>query len=116
MMRGLVERYLRVKFRHKNLSEIELTAEGDKSPGVLLASGYIAGGAITGIVIAAKELVAPLAAMGHRIDGWQSAHNPFFNGPSSDLLALIPFIILCVLLYFVGRDLLLVARPRRSKI
>ncbi len=116
MIRWLVDRYLRVKFRHKNLSEIELTAEGDKSPGVLLASGYIAGGAITGIVIAAKELVAPLAAMGHRIDGWQSAHNPFFNGPSSDLLALIPFIILCVLLYFVGRDLLLVARPRRSKI
>ena len=116
MIRWLVDRYLRIKFRHKNLSDTELIAEGDKSPGVLLASGYIAGGAITGIVIAAKELVAPLAAMGHRIDGWQSAHNPFFNGPSSDLLALIPFIILCVLLYFVGRDLLLVARPRRSKI
>ncbi|MDQ2824406.1 MAG: oligopeptide transporter, OPT family, partial [Verrucomicrobiota bacterium] len=44
-MRWLVDRYLKVKFRHKNLSEIELTAEGDKSPGVLLASGYIAGGA-----------------------------------------------------------------------
>jgi uncharacterized oligopeptide transporter (OPT) family protein len=42
-----------------------VTAEGDKSPGVLLASGYIAGGAITGIVIAAKELVGSLAAMAH---------------------------------------------------
>jgi uncharacterized oligopeptide transporter (OPT) family protein len=42
-----------------------VTAEGDKSPDVLLASGYIAGGAITGIVIAAKELVGSLAAMGH---------------------------------------------------
>ena len=49
MVRWLVDRYLKVKFRHKNLSEMELTAEGDKSPGVLLASGYIAGGAITGI-------------------------------------------------------------------
>ena len=116
MIRWLVDRYLRVKFRHKNLSEIELTAEGDKSPGVLLASGYIAGGAITGIVIAAKELVAPLAAMGHRIEAWQTAHNPFFNGPSSDLLALVPFIVLCVLLYLVGRDLLLVSRARRSKV
>jgi uncharacterized oligopeptide transporter (OPT) family protein len=30
----------------------QLVAEGDKSPGVLLASGYIAGGAIAGILIA----------------------------------------------------------------
>jgi uncharacterized oligopeptide transporter (OPT) family protein len=92
MARWLVDRYLKVKFRHKNLSEIELTAEGDKSPGVLLASGYIAGGAITGIVIAAKEMVGPLAAIGHRIEEWQTAHNPFLNGPYADLLALIPFL------------------------
>ena len=52
MIRLLVDRYLRVKFRHKNLSDVKLIAEGDKSRGVLLASGYIAGGAITGIVIA----------------------------------------------------------------
>ena len=115
MIRLLVDCYLRVKFRHKNLSDIELTAEGDKSPGVLLASGYIAGGAITGIVIAAKELVAPLAAMGHRIDEWQTTHNPFFNGPNSDLLALIPFIILCVLLYLVGRDVVLRPRSRSGR-
>jgi putative OPT family oligopeptide transporter len=115
MIRLLVDRYLRVKFRHKNLSDIELTAEGDKSPGVLLASGYIAGGAITGIVIAAKELMAPLAAMGHRIDEWQTTHNPFFNGPNSDLLALIPFIILCVLLYLVGRDVVLRPRSRSGR-
>ena len=116
MIRLLVDRYLRVKFRHKNLSDIELAAEGDKSPGVLLASGYIAGGAITGIVIAAKELVAPLAAIGHRIDEWQTAHNPFFNGPNSDLLALIPFIILCVLLYLVGRDVVLRPRSRSGRV
>src|SRR6059036_4036792 len=45
MVRWLVDRYLKVKFRHKNLSDIELTAEGGKGPGILLASGYIAGGA-----------------------------------------------------------------------
>jgi uncharacterized oligopeptide transporter (OPT) family protein len=112
MVRWLVDRYLKVKFRHKNLSEIELTAEGDKSPGVLLASGYIAGGAITGIVIAAKEMVGPLAAIGHRIEEWQTAHNPFLSGPNADLLALIPFLVLCVLLYLVGRDLLLVTRRK----
>ncbi len=112
----LVDRYLRIKFRHRNLSETELTAEGDKSPGVLLASGYIAGGAITGIVIAAKELVAPLAAMGHRIEDWQMAHNPFLNGADADLLALIPFLILCVLLYLVGRDVVLRPRSRSRRV
>jgi hypothetical protein len=112
MVRWLVDRYLKVKFRHKNLSEMELTAEGDKSAGVLLASGYIAGGAITGIVIAAKEMVGPLAAIGHRVEQWQIAHNPFVNGPHADLLALIPFFLISLLLYLVGRDLLLVARPR----
>lgn len=114
MIRLLVDRYLRIKFRHKNLSETELTAEGDKSPGVLLASGYIAGGAITGIVIAAKELVGPLAAIGQRIEAWQTAHNPFLNGAYSDLLALIPFLVLCTLLYLVGRDVLLAPRRRSS--
>ena len=112
MVRWLVDRYLRVKFHHKNLSETELTAEGDKSPGVLLASGYIAGGAITGIVIAAKEMVGSLAAIGHRIEEWQTAHNPFLSGRSADLLALIPFFIICLLLYLVGRDLLLVSRSK----
>ncbi len=111
MIRWLVDRYLRIKFRHRNLSEIELIAEGDKSPGVLLASGYIAGGAITGIVIAAKEIPHSLAAMGHRIEEWQNAHNPFLNGAYSDLLALLPFAVLCVLLYLVGRDVLL--RPSK---
>jgi uncharacterized oligopeptide transporter (OPT) family protein len=112
MVRLLVDRYLKAKFRHKNLSETALTAEGDKSPGVLLASGYIAGGAITGIVIAAKEMVGPFAAIGHRIEKWQTAHNPFLGGPYADLLALIPFFVLCVLLYLVGRDLLLVTRTK----
>src|SRR5690242_6344360 len=46
LVRGLVDRHLRKKLAHRNLTEEELTAEGDKSPGVLLASGYIAGGAI----------------------------------------------------------------------
>jgi len=111
-VRLLVDRYLKVKFRHKNLSETELTAEGDKSPGALLASEYIAGGAITGIVIAAKEMVGPFAAIGHRIEEWQMAHNPFLSGPYADLLALIPFFLISRLLYLVGRDLLLVSRQR----
>lgn len=72
----------------------------------------IAGGAITGILIAAKEMVGPLATIGHRIEEWQTAHNPFLSGPYADLLALIPFFIISLLLYFVGRDLLLVSRSK----
>ena len=52
MVRWGVDRYLRLRHAHRNLSEDELVAEGDKSPGVLMASGYIAGGAIAGIIIA----------------------------------------------------------------
>jgi hypothetical protein len=100
-----------MKFRHKNLSESALTAEGDKSPGVLLASGYIAGGAITGIVIAAKEMVGPLAAIAHRIEKWQMAHNPFLSGPYADT-SLNSVFLISLLLYLVGRDLLLVSRQR----
>jgi len=62
-------------------------------------------------VIAAKELVGPLAAMGRRIEDWQNAYNPFLNSAYSDLLALLPFAVLCVLLYLVGRDVLL--RPSK---
>ena len=112
-MRWLVDRYLKVKFRHKNLSEMELTAEGDKSPGVLLASGYIAGGALAGIVIAI--MASRYVDLSARIQNWSTANNPFFAGANSDLLAMIPFVVLCVLLYLVGRDVLLAVRPRASK-
>src|SRR3954451_11615099 len=91
LMRGLVDRYLRVKFRHKNLSEMELTAEGDKGPGVLLASGYIAGGALAGIVIAIMQgspgrIGARLSDISRSIEQWANAHNSFFNGDHADLL------------------------------
>jgi hypothetical protein len=116
LVRWLVDRYLRVKFRHKNLSEMELTAEGDKGPGVLLASGYIAGGALAGIVIAIMQgspgqFGARLSEITGSIEQWANAHNVFFNGAHADALALIPFLALCVLLYLVGRDKLLAVRP-----
>jgi putative OPT family oligopeptide transporter len=115
IVRWLVDRYLRVKFHHKNLSETEMIAEGDKSPGVLLASGYIAGGALAGIVIAFMAGVPSLADISSRIEDWSTAKNPFFAGANSDLLATLPFIILCVLLYLTGRDIILAARARTAK-
>ena len=121
LIRWLVDKYLRVKFRHKNLSDVELTAEGDKGPGVLLASGYIAGGALAGIVIAIMQgspgrFGARIAEFSGSIENWANAHNPLFNGANADLLACIPLLLLCALLYFVGRDRLLTVRPIHGKL
>jgi len=92
-----------------------LTAEGDKSHGVLLASGYIAGGALAGIIIAVMNGLPNLVYLNKRIEDWSTANNPFFNGAHADFLAMIPFILLSVLLYLVGRDVVLAPRATRRK-
>lgn len=116
MVRWLVDRWLRrKKFRNHKLTEEELVAEGDKSPGVLLASGYIAGGALAGIVIAFMAGVPSLVAFSNTITVWSTAKNPFFNGPNSDLLSLLPFTVLSAMLYLVGRDVLLAAKSKRAR-
>jgi hypothetical protein len=104
MIRWLVDRYLAHKHRNANLTTEQLVAEGDKSPGVLLASGYIAGGAIAGIAIA--FMAGVLENTTQRLTDWSEAFNPFFNGPYSDALSLIPFAILVVVLYLTGREFL----------
>lgn len=113
MVRWLVDRYLKGKFRHKNLSEMEMTAEGDKSRGVLLASGYIAGGALAGIIIA--FMASRLPALSKQIEDWSTENNPFFHGASADLLALLPFVVLCILLYLAGRDVILASRAKAAR-
>ncbi len=105
MVRWLVDLYVRKKNAGKKLTEEELTAEGDKSPGVLLASGYIAGGAIAGIVIA--FMAGVLSNTNRDLEEWASAHNPFFKGASSDLLSMVPFVLIAVVLLAVGREMLL---------
>jgi putative OPT family oligopeptide transporter len=112
MVRWLVDRRLRRRLAHRNLTEEQLVAEGDKSPGVLMASGYIAGGAIAGILIA--FMAGVLTNVDKSLTDWAKANNPFFEGASSDLLSLIPFIVLTGLLYLVGREALLAGRPRGS--
>jgi putative OPT family oligopeptide transporter len=88
--------------RLRGLTEEQLIAEGDRSPGVLLSSGYIAGGAIAGIVIA--FLAGVFDRTDAALNDWSEAHDPFFHGPWSDLLSLIPFVLICTLLYVVGRE------------
>jgi hypothetical protein len=133
-VRWLVDRKRRKDLQHANLTEEQLGAEGDKSSGVLMASGYIAGGAIAGIIIA--FMAGVLSGMDKKLTDWSIAHNPFFDGGinlasvpllgpvlerlglssllTADLLAMIPFAIITALLYLVGREILLGANNRRK--
>ncbi len=73
-----------------------------------MASGYIAGGAIAGIIIAfTTGVLADFDANLHR---WSTAHNPFYAGAWSDLLSMIPFVILTLLLWATGREMILAHR------
>jgi len=101
VLRWLVDRRMRRQLADRELSEGQLQEEADKSPGVLMASGYIAGGAIAGILIA--FMAGVLEGLDRTLTEWASAHNPFFAGAGADLLALIPFAGLIALLYLTGR-------------
>jgi len=107
VVRWLVDKYLRAKPENKQMTEEQLVAEGDKSSGVLLASGYIAGATLAGVVYAFLNLSDQLATRLKGYEDWATHHNRLFEGPNSDLLGLIPFLVLTILLYMVGRQLLL---------
>jgi hypothetical protein len=99
--RWLVDRGIRRRLREHSLDEMQLVAEGDKSPGVLLASGYIGGGAIAGIIIAFVQGVT--TRFDARLNHWAGLHNPFFAGPNADWLSLLPFAGMVAFLCYVGR-------------
>jgi hypothetical protein len=100
MVRWAADRALRKRSGTEKVSATELAAESDRSPGVLLASGYIAGGAIAGIIIAFMA-----GALGHvdtAITNWANSSNPFYAGQYADALALLPFTALTLLLLWAG--------------
>jgi putative OPT family oligopeptide transporter len=102
LVRWLVDRRNNKLAHNKNLSEEEKQVAGDSSAGVLLSSGYIAGGALAGIVIAITAGV--LTNFDHMLNTWAEASNPFFEGPQSDLLSMLPYAALIILLYWMGRE------------
>jgi len=116
LIRWGVDRYVRKKLKNKALTEDELVAETDKSPGVLMASGYIAGGALAAIVIAILQGVPRqgLINFNKGIEDWANTSNPMFHGPYENLLSLIPFSVLMVLLYLVGREVILRNKPEAT--
>jgi putative OPT family oligopeptide transporter len=96
MVRAFVDRRLRRRPELRALDERAFTEASDRGSGVLLASGLIAGGAIAGIVIAL--LAAGFDRTDAMLTAWSLAHNPFFAGPWSDALSLLPLAMLCVVL------------------
>jgi putative OPT family oligopeptide transporter len=104
LLRWLVDRQRQqaLAARGVHLDEAQRAADGDRSPGVLMASGYIAGGAIAGIVIA--FLAGFAGKFDTAITAWSSANNPFFGGPHADTLSLLPFAALLIFLYSSARD------------
>ena len=116
MIRWGVDRYLRNKLKHKKLTEDQLVAETDKSPGVLMASGYIAGGALAAIVIAILQGVPRpgLAHFNKAVEDWSTKNNPMFGGVNGDFWSMVPFLILMLLLYLVGRDVILKSNGNSS--
>jgi hypothetical protein len=113
LVRLAVDKHLKRKLARENLTEEQVIAETDKSNGVLLASGYIAGGAIAGILVALFAVVPFLKDIQDKSGEWAKTSNPFFEGPNSDWLGMIPFWILALILYYVGRELLLTGKKAR---
>lgn len=112
LARWAVDLYLKKKLAAKNLSEEQIVAETDKSNGIMLASGYIAGGAIAGILIALFAVVPTLQSIQEASSKWAEKSNPFFKGDYSDALGMVPFLVLTVLLYFVGREIIFSGKKR----
>src|SRR3989442_1181119 len=99
VVRFVVDKYLRKKPAHQKLTEEQMVAETDKSPGVLLASGYIAGGTLAGVLYAFLNLKEGIVNKLRGFEECATHHNPFFEGARSDLLGLLPFLVLTVLLF-----------------
>ncbi len=78
---------------------------------MLLASGYIAGATLAGVIFAFLNLREGIVAQLKVFEEWATHHNPFFEGPNSDMLGMIPFLLLTILLYLVGRELVLKPTP-----
>jgi len=102
LIRWAVDRRNNKLPQYADLDEEARQAAGDRSSGTLLASGYIAGGALAGIVIAITAGV--LTDFDNAMGKWAERFNPFFAGADADVRSIIPYAAICVLLYWVGRE------------
>jgi putative OPT family oligopeptide transporter len=91
------------KLKHNaGLNAEQKQAAGDRSSGVLMASGYIAGGALAGIIIAITAGI--LTNFDAAMSNWAEHSNPFYQGVNSDALTLLPYALIAFLLYWFARE------------
>lgn len=102
VLRWLVDRHTVRRMTAAGRTEQEISAETDRSPGILMASGYIAGASIAGVVHA--FLSVPFKEAFESIERFSARVNPFYEGPWADGLSLLPFGLLCAALYLVARE------------
>ncbi|HEY0589215.1 MAG TPA: oligopeptide transporter, OPT family [Pseudoduganella sp.] len=102
VLRWLADRRNNKLPQYAGMNQEELQAAGDRSEGVLLASGYIAGGALAGIVIAITAGV--MTNFDAAVTAWAETSNPFFSGPMADLLSLLPYAVIMALLLWAARE------------
>lgn len=113
LVRWMVDRYLAKKPENQGLTEEEMTAETDKSQGVLLSSGYIAGATLAGVIYAFLNLNEGIVTRLVGFEQWAAQNNPFFEGPYSDLLGMLPLLLITAVLYLVGREI--IGGPKRAR-
>jgi hypothetical protein len=77
-------------------AEVEALAKSESSSGILLASGYIAGGSLAGVLIAFLEFSPYLK---EKIDFSSNVENTFWSG---DISAMLVFGVLILLLVLTG--------------
>jgi OPT oligopeptide transporter protein len=104
LVRWGVDRYLRAKPENGALSEDEMMSKTDQSHGVLLASGYIAGATLAGVVYSFLNLSESISARLVGFERWAADNNPAFAGPYADAIGLIPILIVVIILFQVGRE------------
>jgi hypothetical protein len=94
-------------------AEIEAIRKSETSPGVLLASGYIAGGSLAGVAVAflefSQSLKQSFLKIGESLNEWsnRSLFSSPFEFTQGDALAIGFFAMLIAFLVLVGMGKLL---------
>jgi hypothetical protein len=104
LVRWGVDRYLRAKPENRAATDDEMASLSDRSQGVLMASGYIAGATLAGVVYSFLNLSEGITTQLAGFERWAVRNNPAFEGPYADMLGLVPILIVSVFLYLVGRE------------
>jgi putative OPT family oligopeptide transporter len=95
---GGLLRWLSDRLRGKSASETET----ETSPGVLLASGYIAGGTLCGLVVSFFALLDPYDPSETLNFGKRFLGKDYLGSDPAKLVALAAFVVLAVILLAVG--------------